>query len=195
MFFWLRLGKRQKKLIPTILDLYNHQSSLTIERLERERDLPIARIFMAAISIPDATPEEFRLAMESEIHAEVPVLRRFTSLFDTVISLAPLLGLLGTVTGLIVSLSSIKIGQAVAASSSTRVETGIAEALISTATGMIVAIIASAFASIFRSLYKRQLAQIQEATTQLELLHRRLWETEKMNNRTDKQALMGTRQY
>jgi biopolymer transport protein ExbB len=169
--FWMKIGNRQPQVVRTVLDLYHNRSQLVMDKLQRERDLPIARIFMAAIDIKDATPEEFKLAMESELHAEIPILRRFMPVFDSIISLAPLLGLLGTVTGLIQSFGSLKLGQAT--SGSANVVGGISEALVSTATGVIVAIMASVCAYVFRGLYQRQLSQIQESAGQLELLHRR----------------------
>jgi biopolymer transport protein ExbB len=173
LYFWSNLGNRQKQLIPTVLDLYHNRSNLVIDKLQREQDLPIARIFMAAIRLKDATPEEFRLAMDNELHAEIPLLRRFILVFDAVIGLAPLLGLLGTVTGLITSFASLKIGQGGGSSSS--VVGGISEALVSTASGVIVAVLASICANLFRGLYQRQLSQIHESTGQLELLHRRFF--------------------
>ena len=175
LIFWSKIGKRQQQLIRTVLDLYQNQSSLVFDKLEREQDLPIARIFMAAIGIKDATPEEFRLAMESEAHAEIPILRRFNNVFDTVISLAPLFGLLGTIIGLIGSFSSLKVGGG-SSNSSGNVAAGIGEALIATASGLVVAILASICANIFRGLYQRQMSQIQESTGQLELIHRRIWD-------------------
>ncbi len=175
LYFWSKIGKREKPMIRTVFDLYQNGSPLVLARLEREQDLPIARIFMAAISLKDATPEEFRLAMESEAHAEIPILRRFINVFDAIIGLAPLLGLLGTVTGLIASFSSLKIGQSAGAGAN-NVVGGIAEALVSTATGVIVAVLASLCANVFRGLYQRQLSQIQESTGQLELIHRRNWQ-------------------
>ena len=174
LYFWSKMGRRQQQLIRTVLDLYRNQSNLIFDKLEREQDLPIARIFMSAIGLKDATPEEFRLAMENEIHAEIPILRRFIPVFDAVIGLAPLLGLLGTVTGLITSFSSLKIGQAGGGNSGSVVG-GISEALVSTASGVIVAILASVCANLFRGLYQRQIYQINESTGQLELLHRRIF--------------------
>jgi biopolymer transport protein ExbB len=182
LIFWLKIGKRQQPLIRTVLDLYQNQSPLVIDRLEREQDLPIARIFMAAIGLNDATPEEFKLAMESEAHAEIPILRRFNNVFDTVISLAPLFGLLGTIIGLISSFSSLQVGQG-SSNSSGNVAAGIGEALVATASGLVVAILASIFANLFRGLYQRQIAQIQESTGQLELIHRRFWDRGMFTNK------------
>jgi biopolymer transport protein ExbB len=178
LIFWSKIGKRQRLFIRIMLDLYQNQSPLVFDRLEREQDLPIARIFLSAIRIKDATPEEFRLAMESEVHAEIPIFRRFISFFDAVIGIAPLLGLLGTVTGLISSFASLKVGQNTTAGS-TNVVGGISEALVSTAAGVIVALIASVFANLFRGFYQRQMSQIQESTGQLELIHRRYWQQDR----------------
>jgi biopolymer transport protein ExbB len=174
LYFWLKIGRRQSLSIERILDLYEQQSSAIFDFLDRDRDLPIVRIFMAAITLKDATPAEFRLAMESQAHTEIPMLRRFNNVFDTVISLAPLFGLLGTILGLISSFSALKLGSG--GSANNHVAAGIGEALVATASGLVVAILASICANLFRSLYQRQLAHIQSATTQLELLHRRQWE-------------------
>jgi biopolymer transport protein ExbB len=182
LIFWSKIGKRQQPLIRTILDLYQNQSPLVFDRLDREQDLPIARIFIAAICLKDATPEEFRLAMESEAYAEIPILRRFNNIFDTVISLAPLFGLLGTIIGLISSFSSLKVGRNTGGGAE-NVAAGIGEALVATASGLVVAILASICANVFRGLYHRQVAQIQESTGQLELIHRRLWERQKLSSK------------
>jgi biopolymer transport protein ExbB len=175
LYFWFKIGRRQQPLIRTVLELYQHRSPLVIDRLDRDLDLPIARIFLAAIALKNTTPAEFRLALESEAHQEIPSLRRFNNIFDAVISLAPLLGLLGTILGLIESFSALNIGTG---GNNTPAIAGIGTALIATASGLVVAIVASICANLFRGLYQRQLAQIQASTSQLELLHRRQWEEE-----------------
>jgi biopolymer transport protein ExbB len=175
LYFWFKIGRRQQPLIRTVLDLYQQQSPLVIDRLKREQDLPIARIFLSAIALQNATPEEFCLAMESEAHDEIPVMRRFNNIFDAVIGLAPLFGLLGTILGLINSFSALRIGTG-GSNGTNIVVAGISEALVSTAAGLVVAILASICANIFRGIYQRQLSQIQASTCQLELIHRRHWE-------------------
>ncbi len=134
--------------------------------------MPIARIFLAALELEQPTPEKFRLALESEAQAEIPVLKRFNTVFETIISLAPLLGLLGTVLGLIYSFASLRLGD-VGASQTGGVTSGISEALVSTASGLVVAIFTLLFANAFRGFYIRQIALIQEYGGQLELLYRR----------------------
>ncbi len=174
--FWFRINRRQTRVVRDVLNLYRHNNVVgAMSKLQKNTDLPISRIFLAALELEEATPEEFRLALESEAQAEIPLLKRFNSVFETIVSLAPLLGLLGTILGLISSFASLKIGD-VSGSKTTAVSAGISEALVATATGLIVAIFTVFFANAFRAFYQRQLAQIQQYGGQLELLYRRRYE-------------------
>lgn len=176
VIFWVRVTDKQNRVAQGFLKLYRLDDVVSaLELLRRNADLPIARIFLAALELEDATPEELRLALESEAQAEIPVLKRFQNIFDTIIGLSPLLGLLGTVLGLINSFASLNLGD-VGGTKTAGVTAGISEALVSTATGLIVAIFTLFFANSFRGLYQRQIAWIQEYGGQLELLYRRRYE-------------------
>jgi len=170
--FWGRLNRRQERVIKDVLVLYRDDPKLAIERLDRNVDLPIARIFFKALSLEDAEPEEFALAIDGAIQAEVPVLKRFSNTFDTIVTLSPLLGLLGTVLGLIRSFSALNLGD-IGGTKTAGVTSGISEALVSTAFGLVVAVFTLFFANLFRGFYLRQLALIQEYAAELELIHRR----------------------
>lgn len=172
LVFWTRVIRRQDQVIKTALNLYRDQPKLAIEKLQRNIDLPIARIFLEAMMLEDGEPEEFALAIDGATQAEVPVLKRFTNIFDTIVTIAPLLGLLGTVLGLIQSFGSLNLGD-VGGTKTAGVTAGISEALVSTAFGLVVALFTLFFANTFRGFYLRQLALIQERSAQLELLHRR----------------------
>ncbi|MDZ8241616.1 MAG: MotA/TolQ/ExbB proton channel family protein [Nostoc sp. ChiQUE01a] len=174
--FWARINKRQNRVVRDVLNLYRLDNLVgAMDKLRQNADLPLARIFLAALELEEPNPEEFRLALESEAQAEIPVLKRFQNFFETIISLAPLLGLLGTVLGLITSFASLNLGD-VGGSKTAGVTSGISEALVSTASGLIVAIFILLFANTFRGLYQRQIALIQEYGGQLELLYRRRYE-------------------
>ncbi|MBD0303503.1 MAG: MotA/TolQ/ExbB proton channel family protein [Tolypothrix sp. T3-bin4] len=174
--FWYRINQRQSRVVREVLNLYRLNNVVgALDKLQQNADLPIARMFLSALELEEPTPEEFRLALESEAQAEIPVLKRFNNIFETIISLAPLLGLLGTVLGLIASFASLNIGD-VGASRTGSVTAGISEALVSTASGLVVAIFTLMFANTFRGLYQRQIAFMQEYGGQLELLYRRRYE-------------------
>lgn len=173
--FWFRINRRQRRVVRDVMRLYQHEPEAAMNKLRSNSDLPIARIFLAALELDQPNPEEFRLALESEAQAEIPVLKRFNVVFDTIIALAPLLGLLGTVLGLISSFASLTLGS-VGGSQTANVTAGISEALVSTASGLIVAIFTLLFANAFRGFYQRQIALIQEYGGQLELLYRRRYE-------------------
>ena len=168
--FWLKTSRQQDKVIKQLLNLYRDDTEAATILLQRHLDLSMARIFLVALSLKRSTPEKFKLALETAAQAEIPVLKRFSNSLETVISVSPLLGLLGTVIGLITSLSSLRLGD-VESSQAAGVTGGIGEALTSTAAGLIIAIATLFFASIFRGLYLRQIALIQEVGGQLELIH------------------------
>ena len=172
IIFWAKVRKRHDQVLRETLVLYKRSPRAAFLMLEQNSDLPVARIFMAALELEEATSEEFRLALESAAQAEIPLLKRFNAVFETIISLAPLLGLLGTILGLITSFASLKLGD-VGGTNTSNVTGGISEALISTASGLVVAIVTLLFANTFRGLYIRQIALIQEYGGQLELLYRR----------------------
>ncbi|PLZ42411.1 biopolymer transporter ExbB, partial [Fischerella thermalis WC542] len=71
--------------------------------------------------------------------------------------------------------ASLDIGD-VGGTKTAGVTAGISEALVSTASGLVVAIFTLLFANTFRGLYQRQIASIQEYGGQLELLYRRRYE-------------------
>lgn len=173
--FWLRVARQQDKIVREVLNLYPRSPRAALLKLEQHTELPIARIFLAALCLDRPTPEEFRLALETAAQAEMPLLKRFNTVFETIISLSPLLGLLGTILGLITSFASLRIGD-VGGSSTVSVSAGISEALISTASGLVVAIFTLLFANSFRGLYLRQIALIQEYGGQMELHYRRRYE-------------------
>lgn len=174
--FWYRVTHRQNKVVREVLNFYRMDNVVSaLDKLQNNTDLPIARIFLSALELEGANPDEFRLALESEAQAEIPILKRFNNIFETIISLAPLLGLLGTVLGLIASFASLNLGD-VGGSKTAGVTSGISEALVSTASGLIVAIFTLMFSNTFRGLYQRQIAFMQEYGGQLELLYRRRYE-------------------
>lgn len=167
--FWFRINRRQRPVMQDILRTYRQAPVDVYPKLRQNVNLPTARIFLEALDIEGASPKQFHLALASAMQAELPHLRRFSTVFATIISVAPLLGLLGTILGLIQSFAALQLGDL--STNTGAVTGGISEALVSTAAGLVVAIGTLIFANLFRGLYKRQVALIQEYGGQLEILY------------------------
>ena len=88
-------------------------------------------------------------------------------MLDTIITLAPLLGLLGTVTGLIRSFGLLGAQELDAPAAITG---GIAEALIATAFGLAIAIVALIPFNYLNARLEEARHEIEDASTHLELL-------------------------
>ena len=134
-FFWIGLERqRNRPLMDTVLEIARHGDWEEIKvKTTGCRDHVIR---MLAVGI---LHREFSLskAMEAEAEATLKRMRRFMTVLDTMITVAPLLGIFGTVLGIITSFnllgaSGIEDPKAVTA--------GIAQALITTATGLGIAI-------------------------------------------------------
>jgi len=177
LIFWCRLNRRQRQVMQDILRIYRQEPVDVYAKLRQNVNLPIARIFMEALEIEGASPKQFHLALASAMQAELPHLRRFNTVFATIISVAPLLGLLGTILGLITSFDALQLGDVGA--NANLVTGGIGEALVSTAAGLVVAIGTLLFANLFRGLYKRQIALIQEYGGQFEILYETHYERQR----------------
>lgn len=171
LVFWVRVNRRQRRVARDVLRIYQHDFDAALLKLKQNADLPIARIFLETLEVDHFPPHAFRLTLEGATQAELPMLRRFNSVFDMIITAAPLLGLLGTVLGLIQSFAALDLAGGGGTESALQVTGGISEALVSTASGLIVALFALFFTSLFRGFYRRQVAMIQEFGSQLEVLH------------------------
>lgn len=85
--------------------------------------------------------ESMDSTLEEVVMHEVPKLDRSLWMLDTIITLAPLLGLFGTILGMFNAFSVLGTGQDTA----TEVTSGIAEALLATASGLVVAMVGLIF--------------------------------------------------
>lgn len=103
-----------------------------------ETDTPVARVVKAGVLKHDRPIADIREAMQDAGRLEVPRLERYLGALATCTSVAPLLGLLGTVVGMIKCLAVVmhKGGQVIPGD----LAEGIGNALITTAAGLSVAI-------------------------------------------------------
>jgi biopolymer transport protein ExbB len=130
---------------------------------ERTRG-PIAAILHSGLLRAGRGPEAVKEAIETAGSIETSFLERGLVAIATVAQVAPLLGFLGTVSGMISAFASIAAAEQVSAKV---VASGIEEALITTATGLIIAIPASIGHSFFVSQIDRFVLEMEEASAEL----------------------------
>jgi biopolymer transport protein ExbB len=125
---------------------------------------PIAAVMHAGLLRSDRGPDAVKEAIETAGSIETSFLERGLVAIATVAQVAPLLGFLGTVSGMISAFASIAAAEQVSAKV---VASGIEEALITTATGLIIAIPASIGHSFFVSQIDRFVLEMEEASAEL----------------------------
>jgi biopolymer transport protein ExbB len=174
IWFWASVLFKERQIVDLVLDAATGNWEVAKEIALEARRQPIGRYLYAPLRLANPDPDVFRLALESAADDELALMRRGDKVLEAIIALAPLLGLLGTVLGLIRSLGSIRISD-LGTASTAGVTLGIAESLISTATGMIVAIVSLAFYRFFQGLWYNQVRVFRKAGSELELIYRQAW--------------------
>ncbi len=175
-WFWVILLLNERQTVRQIL-IAAYQDLAGAAQIAKLADhTPIGRFLLAPLALTNPEPELFRLALESTADEELATMLRGDKILEAVISLAPLLGLLGTVIGLIISFSTLKVGDIAANARAGGITQGIGEALISTATGLVVAITTLAFHRLFLALHSEQVKLFRKAGNDLELIYRQYWQ-------------------
>lgn len=174
-WFWWHVLSDEDRLAHRILAAAESDLDKARSLAESASEVAIARFLYAALKLDRPEPETFRLALEAASDREFARMHQGDKLLETVIAMAPLLGLLGTVTGLIVTFFNLKIGGSGSAVDTSKAALGIAEALITTAGGMIIAIVALAIFRVCVSLQAKQMDYFAEIGSELELIYRQVW--------------------
>lgn len=174
LWFWSSVLTKEREIVNRVLDAARRDWSVATEVARQAYEQPIGRFLYSPLQLNSPDPELFRLALESSADDELAAMRRGDKVLEAVIALGPLLGLLGTVIGLILSLRSIQLGD-IGTASTAGVTLGIGEALISTAAGLIVAITALVFYRLFQAFLFNQTKVFRKAGNDLELLYRQHW--------------------
>jgi len=169
LFFWIREDiRRNQTLVDQVLELCRKGDWEAVkENVAGSRD------FVIRILVSGILHREFSMvkAMESSAAEEIRRMRQHMAVLDTMITVAPLLGIFGTVIGIITSFellgsAGIEHPQAVTA--------GIAQALITTAAGLGIAILSVFPYNFFNTRVENAALTIEKYATSLEIVYEKL---------------------
>ncbi len=192
--FWTQLLRREDQVVTDVLDAARRDLTQAAAIAAQAQDLPIGRFLLAPLRLKQPSPDTFRLAMETTGDREFVKMRKGDKLLETIVAVAPLLGLLGTVTGLIATFGNLNIGGGGSGDQATAAAAGIGEALITTAAGMVVAIVALLVFRVLVTLQSQQIDYFSDAGNELELIYRQYWYEPAQNGgeRSHSGELIGT---
>ena len=181
---FIRLKK--SLILPKNLLLNSNQSIETvIQKLQQDQALKnstLGRIFAAGFQSKQHNEQFARAQMESTASQEIGYLEKNINFLGTLSAVAPLLGLLGTVLGIIESFLVIDLGNN---SNPTMMIPGISKALITTAAGMVVAIPALFAYRYFQRLVQEYVTELEQQAT---LFHAALFYKQKATSQVSERA-------
>jgi biopolymer transport protein ExbB len=169
LLFWASVElNRNRDLIEDVLELCRQGDWEAVRtRVSGSKDF-IIRVLVSGI-----LHREFSMtkAMEATAAEEIRNMRRYMGVLDTMITVAPLLGIFGTVIGIITSFEALGTAgidqpQAVTA--------GIAQALITTAAGLGIAILSVFPYNFFNSKVEKAVLNMEKYATSLEIVYEKL---------------------
>jgi len=168
--FTLRRGavvtKRYMTTADALLRKRDYLGLLAISNRHRES---VARIMQRTLDFitqhPEATLSEAREIAETEGTRQAAALNQRITYLADIGTIAPMLGLFGTVLGMIKAFSVV--ASDIVASRPIMLAEGVSEALVTTATGLVIGIPAMAAYAFFRGRVQSLIAELEAASTQL----------------------------
>jgi len=166
--FWMREKKRRdRKLLDRFMSLVEKEELEEAREVVADSRDPVVRVLVCGI-----VHREFSLkdALRMSADEEIARMRRYLPILDTMITLSPLLGILGTVTGIIYSFNMLG-GAGV--ENPAMITAGIGQALLTTAFGLAIAIFSLIPYNYFLSTIEKTAQEMEKYGTTLEILFER----------------------
>lgn len=175
--FWFQVRVRRNTNVLNIILRLAEKGKLNeaIKTCRQSKDT-VASILLEGVKNYD---NNFITVLEATATNEINVMKKYMVILDTIITLSPLLGIFGTVTGIIVSFGILGKGGVVDPSAVTG---GIAQALITTASGLIIAIFTLIPFNYFNSLIETNTQDIEKYVNALEIAQ---WKYKHSNGKDD----------
>jgi biopolymer transport protein ExbB len=165
LLFWTREeGNRDRKLLTRFMELIEKNDLTKAKEITKDTSDFVIRVIVCGI-----VHREFSLrdALQMSADEEIGRMRKYLPILDTMITLAPLLGILGTVIGIIRSFNMLG---AIGVEDPGMITAGIGQALITTAFGLIIAIVALIPFNYFQSRVDSAVSEMEKYGTNLEII-------------------------
>ena len=166
-WWWYESHQRDHNTLLKVMDALQRGEVQQAAMLSQNSRDPVIQMVNHGLNEHDSS---FQVAMQAAAGAVLRRAGRFLPVMDTLVTLAPLLGLLGTVTGIMRSFTSIGSAELAVG----KVTGGIGEALIATACGLCIAIVSLIPLNYFGGKVAELQYELQTTASNVEVLLNRL---------------------
>ena len=165
-FFWLNLSKnRNLNHVKNLMKALQEEDKETIEKIVQNNDDVVVKIIHKVSLYPK---DQLNFAMDLEVTRAFSSYKKYGNILDTIISISPLIGILGTVIGIIISFQTMA---ATGMEDPKAVTGGIGQALITTASGLGIAIFTLLAYNLFNARIEKITEEIESNLSELELIY------------------------
>ena len=169
LIYWRRVVLSNRNNLNLIVEQFYNLENLQQSKNKNDLYNPYKKLLLKVKEFNLNNQKNLSIALAISLQSIQYEFDKFNNFFSTTIAISPLLGLLGTVFGLINSFSFIDIGNI--GVNTEEVTGGISEALISTAAGLIIAIFTLVFSNYFKAIKNKQLRIMNEFCGKFETIY------------------------
>ncbi len=169
LIYWRRVVLSNRNNLNLIAEKFSNFENLLLSKNKNDMYNPYKKLLLKVKEFNLNNQKNLSIALVISLQSIQYEFDKFNNFFSTTIAISPLLGLLGTVFGLINSFSFIEIGNI--GVNAEEVTGGISEALISTAAGLIIAIFTLVFSNYFKAIKNKQLRIMNEFCGKFETIY------------------------
>jgi len=159
-----------RQYINTVEVLIRKKDYLGVLAVSNRHGECLARVVQKALDFATKNPgvpfESLKEVAEAEGSAQASTLQHRVAYLADIGILAPMVGLFGTVIGIIHSFSAIGKGNA-SLSRDIMLASGVSEALIATAAGLVLAVVSASFYAIFRNRVQALISELEGASSHI----------------------------
>ena len=161
--YFSTVKRRDKKLMKNVRSDFAKQNFDAVVADCKIASTPTAMVIEKAVECRNLSEESLKDAVQTQMDIVVPKYEHLLAALATIANISTLLGLLGTVTGNIRAFSVLSGGS----SDPAALAGAIAEALVTTAAGLIVSIPSIVFHSVFVSRVNHRISQMEADVTEV----------------------------
>ena len=167
ILYFISLKKKTDLFREKISGPLSSKSYSEVLEICKAEDIPEAAVIGKAVYFRNTPISVQKDAVNAEIDKQVPNLERFLTSLGTIANISTLLGLLGTVTGNISAFGVL--GEGASMGNPALLAGSIAEALVTTASGLVISIPALIFHNFFVAKVDKILSEMETSITELQL--------------------------